>query len=329
MLKYIFRRILYIILIMFLITSVIFFIYRTMPGDPVDIYLPPELAFAMNPYELEAQRAEIIRTLGLDQPHHIQYFLWLGQMLRGNFGISMQTRTPVVEHIRGPMARTMIMSFVTMVIIFAITIPAGIYSAVKRGKLFDKSALVGSMIGLSIPTFLFALILIVIFSVILGWLPIMGLEPPMPPDRGTLAWFMARVRHMVLPVMALVLTGMAGLIRYTRSAMIDSLNMDCIRTARSKGLAEKTVIYVHALRNAMILMITVMAGWIIGIFGGSLVIEITFAWNGMGLVMFQALNTRDIGVLMTMTVFYSSISFTGVLLMDIAYVIADPRIRFE
>jgi len=134
---------------------------------------------------------------------------------------------------------------------------------------------------------------------------------------------------MALPLMTMVLTSLAGLIRFVRSAMIDALNQDFIRTARAKGLKEKTVIFVHAFRNALVPVITVMTGWFIAIFSGSMVIERTFLWNGMGDVMLSAISNRDMGVLMAMSVFYSLIAFVGLLIMDIAYVIADPRIRFE
>jgi peptide/nickel transport system permease protein len=134
---------------------------------------------------------------------------------------------------------------------------------------------------------------------------------------------------MALPLMALFLTSLAGLIRFVRTAMIDALNMDFVRTARAKGLAEKTVIYSHAFRNALIPIITVMTAWFVGIFGGSLVIEQTFAWHGMGHLMISALNSRDMAVLMAMGVFYALIAFVGLLIMDIVYVIADPRIRLE
>jgi peptide/nickel transport system permease protein len=329
--KYVVKRILYIIVVLFVVSFILFMLFRTMPRDPVEIFLPLEMQMTLLPEELAIRRAEIIETMGLDQPHVIQYFYWLAAIFDGNFGISMETRLPVLEHIRSPMANTIVINILNLIIVFAITIPVGVYCAVKRGKFFDNAALVISMIGLSIPGFLFGLILIVLLAILLPWdiFPMFGMASIMPPEAGTLAWYADRLRFMALPLLALVLTSLAGLIRYIRSAMIDALNMDCVRTARAKGLKEKTVIYSHAFRNALIPVITVMAGWFVGIFGGSIVIEMTFQWQGMGLTMINALNRADIAVLMLMNVFYALIAFTGILILDIIYVIIDPRIRYE
>lgn len=331
MVKYVVKRILYIIVVLFVVSFILFMLFRTMPRDPVEIFLPLEMQMTLLPEELAIRRAEIIETMGLDQPHVIQYFYWLAAIFDGNFGISMETRLPVLEHIRSPMANTIVINILNLIIVFAITIPVGVYCAVKRGKFFDNAALVISMIGLSIPGFLFGLILIVLLAILLPWdiFPMFGMASIMPPEAGTLAWYADRLRFMALPLLALVLTSLAGLIRYIRSAMIDALNMDCVRTARAKGLKEKTVIYSHAFRNALIPVITVMAGWFVGIFGGSIVIEMTFQWQGMGLTMINALNRADIAVLMLMNVFYALIAFTGILILDIIYVIIDPRIRYE
>jgi len=330
MFKYILKRLFYIVLVLVLVTGAIFMLYRTMPGDPVDIHLPPEIAITMLPHEVEERRASIIRDFGLDQPLPVQYFRWLGNMMQGELGLSITTREPVMDVVRAPMFNTIIMSIMNLILVFAITIPTGIYCAIKRGKIFDNSALGFSMIGLSVPNFIFGLILIVIFSVFLGWLPISGMRSAMPAgEPGSFAYIMDRLRFMILPLATMTLVSLAGLIRFIRSAMIDSLSMDFIRTARAKGLAEKTVIYSHAFRNALILIITIMTGWFIGIFSGSLIIEQTFGWHGMGWLMLTALNTRDMAVLMAMSVFYTLVAFIGLLMMDIAYVIADPRVRME
>lgn len=331
MAKYLIKRVLYIFLVLFLVSFFIFMLFRTMPGDPVDMFLPIEMAMGMPAEELMIRRQEIIETMGLDSPHIIQYFYWLAAMLSGDFGMSVETRAPVIDHVRTPMANTIVMSILNLIIVFAITIPVGVYSAIKRGKLFDKSALVVSMIGQSIPPFLLGLVMIVLFAIMLPGdiFPMFGMASVMPPPEGTLDWYLDRLRHMALPLMTMVFISLAGMIRYIRSAMIDALNMDCVRTARAKGLAEKTVIYVHAFRNALIPIVTVMAGFFVGIFGGSFAIEITFQWQGMGLIMFNALNLRDIAVQMTMGVFYALIAFVGILVLDIIYVIIDPRIRYN
>lgn len=331
MAKFFVKRVLYIIMVLLVVSFIIFMLFRTMPGDPVDIFLPPEMAAGMEPELVAMMRAEIMETMGLDRHNVIQYFYWLRAVSRGDFGISMETRRPVLDHIRSPMANTIVINIFTMILVFAITIPLGVRSAIKRGSLFDNTALVGSMIGLSIPNFLFGLLLIVFLVIIPPWdiFPMFGMASVMPPPSGTPAWYLDRLRHMALPLLALVLVTLAGMTRFVRSAMIDALNMDCVRTARAKGLGEKTVIYMHAFRNALIPIITVMGAFLITLFSGSMAIEITFQWQGMGWVMLTALNMRDIGVLVAMNVFYALIAFTAILILDIMYVLVDPRIRFE
>jgi len=329
MVNYLIRRVLYIVLVLFMVSFFIFMLFRTVPGDPVDMFLPPEMAMGMQPEHLVIARQEIITTMGLDQNHFIQYFYWLAAMFRGDFGTSMETRMPVLDHVRAPMANTIVMSILNLVLVFLITIPAGVYCAVRRGKFFDNAALVSTMIGLSIPGFLVGLIMIVLFALVFPILPPFGMASVMPPPEGTMAWYLDRLRFMALPLFALTFTSLAGMIRYVRSSMIDALNMDCVRTARAKGVAEKAVIYIHAFRNALIPIVTVMTAWFVGIFSGSFVIEVTFQWQGMGQIMMNALNLRDISVQMAMSVFYALIAFVGILVLDIVYVIIDPRIRFK
>jgi len=332
MVRYLIKRVLYIILVLFLVSFFIFMLFRTMPVDPVIIHFPLEEQQAMQPDQVAIRIAEIRETMGLDHNHFVQYFYWVSAMFRGDFGISMQTRESVLDHVRSPMINTLVINILNLIIIFAITIPVGVHCAIKRGKFFDNSWLVGSVIGLSIPNFLFGLILIVLLVVLPPWgfFPLMGMASvPNPYDPYTMGWFLDRLRHMALPLLTMVLVGMAGMIRFVRSAMIDALNMDCVRTARAKGLMEKTVVYTHAFRNALVPIVTIMAGFFIGLFGGSMVIEATFNWQGMGQVMITALNMSDVAVLMTMNVFYALIAFTGILLLDIVYVIIDPRIRLS
>ena len=305
-----------------------------MPGDPALMFLEGAQG-DMTPQEFEEAIQRIREMLGLDQSYIHQYFAWIGQMLQGNFGYNFPFRVPVLEAIRTPMLNTIVMNIFVLIIVFAITIPMGIYAAIKRGKLFDNGALFFTTIGFSFPNFLFGLLMIIIFNVWLGWLPTGGMRDPMAQiwlEDGTWTQWDAlldRAKYMILPILTLVLVGMAGLMRFVRSAMIDALNQDYIRTARSKGLAEKTVIYSHAFRNALVPIVTVTAGWFIGIFGGSVLVERVFSWNGMGIVMIDALGQRDVATLKAMTVFYSLISFVGLLVVDIVYVLVDPRIRFE
>ena len=329
MAKFIVKRIFYIALVLFMVSFGLFMLFRTMPGDPVDMFLPPEVVSSMEPAQVAIQRAQIIEEMALDRPHVIQYVIWIRNVFRGDFGISMDSRMPVLEHIRQPMTNTIVMNILNIIIVFSVSIPIGIYCAIKRGKAFDNFFLVTSMIGFSIPGFLFALILIFIFSIWLGVLPMFGMASTFPPPVRTVAWFVDRLRHMILPLTAIALVGIANMIRFVRSAMLDALSMDCIRTARAKGLSEKTVIYVHAFRNALIPIITVFGGFFITVFAGTMVIEGAFQWQGMGQIMLVALNMRDIMVLMAMNVFYAFIAFVVIMILDLIYVLVDPRIRYS
>ena len=327
MAKFIVKRIFYILLVLFMVSFCLFMLFRTMPGDPVDIFLPPEVTSGMDPAQVRIQQAQIREEMGLDRNHVIQYVFWLRAMFQGDFGISMDTRLPVLDHVRAPMTNTIVLNILNIIIVFSVSIPVGIYCAIKRGKLFDNFSLVGSMIGFSMPGFLFALILIFIFAIWLGVLPMFGMASTFPPPAGTIAWYVDRLRHIILPLSVIALTSIASMIRFVRSAMLDALSMDCVRTARAKGLSEKTVIYVHAFRNALIPIVTVFGGFFIGIFSGAMAVEIAFQWQGMGQIMLVALNTRDIAVLMAMNIFYAFIAFLVIMILDLVYVLVDPRIR--
>ena len=328
MLRFIIRRLFYIVLVLFIVAFFIFWLYRSMPGNPALIFMQGR-EMDMTPAEFQEALARLEAELGLDQPLVVQFFIWVGQVLRGELGYSFQTRMSVMDTIRLPMLNTIVLSIVNLVLVFAITVPVGIYAAIKRGKLFDNAALVSSMLGFSAPTFLVGMAFIVIFAVWLQLLPTGGMASVMAPEFPSFAWLMDRARFAALPLMTLVFVSTAGLIRFVRSAMVDALHMDFVRTARAKGVKEKAVIYSHAFRNALIPVITIMTGWFIGIFGGSVVVESVFNWMGMGRLMIQSLMFQDLAILKALSVFFSFVSFVGLLLMDITYVIVDPRIRFD
>jgi len=299
-----------------------------MPGDRAQMFLAG-MENELTPERYVELYLETRAMLRLDEPLILQYFTWIGQLFTGNLGNSSHHRMPVMDVVRAPMGNTIILSILTMIFVFLLTIPMGIISAVKRGKAVDNTILFFTIIGFSIPTFLFTLLLMFIFSVQLGWFPLAGMNSMPAPHRGTWEFIIDRGKHMIMPVMVSVLGAMAGMTRMVRASMIDSLTQDYVRTARSKGLLEKVVIYSHAFRNALIPIITAMTGWFIGIFGGTVVIERLFSYHGMGEIMLSALNNQDVAVAMTMNMFYAFIAFAGLLLMDIAYTVADPRIRFE
>ena len=327
MLNYYIRRVLYIVFVFFIMSVIIFFLFKLTPADPVRIYTA-DLELVMRPAEFAALQAEVRAFLGLDQNIVVQYFRWMGRMLQGDFGLSIIYRQPVINVIRAPMTNTIRLNVVTMVLVFAIVIPLGITTAVRKGTVYDNSIQVVTILGLSLPTFVTALAAMLLFSLVLGWLPLTGTYTPGFEGSPT-AFFFDRVRHMVLPVGVLVFTSLAGLTRYIRVTMIDALRTDYVRTARAKGLREKVVIYSHAFRNSLIPFVTVLVGWFIGIFSGSLMVERIFLWNGMGNLLITAITQFDYAVVLALQMFYVLLALVGNLIIDIVYTFVDPRIRLS
>lgn len=304
-----------------------FAIYKCMPGDPVNIMLGDSKT-SMKPdayqklYDLTYQR------LGLDKPLPIQYFSWMGNMLTGNFGYSTQYKKEVIQIISSPMTNTILLNLFTMFVVFLISIPLGIVTAVRKNGVFDKVVQVVTIVGYSIPSFIIALLAIFTFAVKIPIFPISGLKTA-GLDAGGIQAALDMGWHMVLPVLVMSVSGIGGITRYVRASMIDVLRMDYIKTARAKGLREKTVIYIHAFRNALIPVVTITTWWIIGLFGGSIVIESVFLIPGLGKMLIDSLMQRDFAVVLTMQMFYVILSLAGNVLMDIAYTLVDPRVRLE
>ena len=327
MLNYIIRRIVYIFFVFFIVSVIVFSLFKLAPADPVRMYTEG-LQNDMKPADFERYKEQIRQMLGLDQPLIIQYFKWMGTMLSGDFGRSLVYRQPVTEVIKAPMANTLRLNAITMLFVFLITIPLGITTAVKKGTIYDNSVQVVTILGLSLPTFITSLAAILLFSLVLNWLPIGGAYTPGFQGDG-FASFIDKARHMILPISVMVFTSLGSLTRYIRATMIDALRMDYIRTARAKGLTEKVVIYSHAFRNSMIPFMTILVGWFLSLFGGSIMIEQIFNWNGMGKLYISSVVVFDYAVALTLVMFYVLIGLIGNLIIDMIYTIIDPRIRFQ
>ena len=325
--RYLLKRFIYIIFVFFIISILMFFIYKSMPGDPVDAMLG-SLRTSMRPDAYQELYDRTAERLGVNQPLPVQYFAWISNMLTGNFGYSTQYQRQVIDVIGAPMFNTIMLNLFTMVVVFLVSIFLGIATAVRKNGFFDKTVQVVTIIGYSIPSFIIALLAIFAFAVKIPIFPISGIRSPGSEATGIaaaldVAW------HMALPVLVMSVSGIGGITRYVRASMIDALRMDYIKTARAKGLREKTVIYVHAFRNALIPIVTITTWWIIGLFGGSVVIESVFLWNGLGKMLIDGLMNRDFSIVLTMQMFYVLLSLAGNVLMDIAYTIVDPRVRLE
>ena len=232
----------------------------------------------------------------------------------------------VAEVVPDRMENTILLNIFSTAAALIITIPLGIYCAVhKKGKI-DTITQVVTIVGYSIPIYIIALVFIWIFAVQFGWFPVMGMQTPGAEYTGMRA-FWDKMYYMCLPVIVMTFGSLGGMTRYVRAAMIEALSMDCIRTARAKGLKEKVVIYSHAWRNALIPIVSLVIGWFLGIFGGSLVIESMFALNGMGKLMIDALRNADYDLVLFMQLFYVAMSLLGNLIVDLVYGLVDPRVR--
>jgi len=334
--KYIVKRILYIILVFFFLSFLIFMIYNMLPVDKAAESARAEITANRN-LNYEERYEYWQKQYGTNGTKVERYLRWMGVypydngsfngLLQGNLGTSTKFAKPVSEVLVEPMKNTVFINIFATIAALGITIPLGIFCAVKRGSKRDVAVQVGTIVGYSLPTFIIAIVFIWLFAIILGWFPVSGMQ-----TAGSLNWspwdkFWDRMYHLALPLIVMTFSSLGGMTRYVRAAMIEALSMDCIRTARAKGLREKVVIYSHAWRNALLPIITLVIGWFLGIFGGSLMIENIFALNGIGKVYYDALQGNDNEIILALQMFYISLSLFGNLLIDIVYGFVDPRVR--
>jgi peptide/nickel transport system permease protein len=315
--SYIGRRVLQIIPLVFGISIVLFGVIQAAPGGPEGALL--ESGRFIDPEVIEAYR----QRLGVDQPVHIQYVRWVGAALSGDLGISFSTTRPVAEMIMERLPATIELMASAFLLAALVALGLGLFSAVRQYSLFDHMGTGLSFLGIAMPVFWFALILQLIFSVKLGWLPVSGTETVGDTSLGD------HLRHLILPAVVLSFRYIAGWSRYLRSSLLGVLRTDYIRTARAKGLPERYVVGVHALRNALIPLISIMALNLAAIFSGAVITETVFAWPGIGRMFVQAMFARDYPVLMGILMMGSIMVVVFNLVADILYGILDPRIRYE
>lgn len=312
--------------VLLIITIILFAMLEIMPGDPVNAYL------GIGSNATVEQQNQIREMLGLDDPVHIRYAKWLGRTVTGDFGMSYKYRKPVSEVIGKYIWNSFYLNIVAMIFAFLIAIPVGIKSAVKKYGLFDNFWTVFSLTGVSMPSFFFALILIFFVAIPSEWLPLNGMRTTLFLAKGYDSFgheVLDVLKHMILPVTVVTVTSLASLTRYVRNAVIEVINQDYIRTARSKGLSEKVVIYKHAFRNALLPIVTLLGLYIPGLFGGSILLETVFVWPGIGNVLFTSIGDRDYSMLMAANTFYALLMLAGNLLADVSYALVDPRIRVK
>ena len=335
MTKYVLKRLVYMVIVFLLVSLLMYSIYNLIPTDPARAQLEP-MKTTLKPEEYEQRYQMLRQQMGLDDPLIVRYLRWIGfwpdvngelnGMLQGNFGYSQIYKTDVANVLPSRMLNTIYINIFSTLVALAITIPLGIYCAVHKRSKSDNAVQVLSIVGYSIPVYIIALIFIWLFAVTLRWLPVFGMQTPGNNFTGVRA-FLDKVYYMTLPVLVMTVGSLGGMTRYVRAAMIEALSMDYIRTARAKGLREKVVVYSHAWRNALLPVITVLIGWFISIFSGSLIIEQMFALNGMGQLYYQGLMNNDFELALAIQMFYVLIALVGQLITDLSYGIVDPRVR--
>ena len=339
--RYILKRLGYMLVVMIILSLLMFLVYTMIPYDrAVTEAEPYKTAYKNNPNaaELYEQKlAELRRELGTDQPILVRYLGWLGLgkingkyngILQGNFGYSYTYDRPAIDVLKTPMVNTVFINIFATIFGLGITIPLGIFCAVKRGSKRDTAIQIGTIVGYSIPSFIMAILFIWIFAIRLGWFPVSGMKTPGSNYTG-MQELLDRLYYMALPLIVMTFSSLGGMTRYVRASMTEALSLDCIRTARAKGLREKTVIYSHAFRNALIPIITLVVGWFAGIFSGSVVLENIFGLNGVGRLYINALNDKDFEVVLLLQMFYVAVGLLSNLVIDIAYGFADPRVRVD
>jgi peptide/nickel transport system permease protein len=342
--RYIARRLLQAIPMLFMLSILFFLLVNLAPGDPLS---------GLSPRPPRPEKREALqRQFGLDKPLPVQYVVWLigndwmkidvdgdgiaesrGErkgILRGDFGFSFRSRKPVLQEIRERLGNTIYLMSVTLIIVAIIAIPIGVISAVKQYSLFDISITTLSFMGQAIPEFWLGMILIIVFYTVLSN-PVTG-EPLLPAGGmktiGAGFSLVDRVRHLILPVTMGAVGWVAWYSRFLRSGMLDVVHQDYIRTARAKGLTERMVLFRHALKNALIPLVTIFALDIPYIFAGSLYVELLFSWPGMGRLYYQAATGRDYPLLMAILIIAAGFTLFANLMADIAYAYLDPRVRY-
>jgi peptide/nickel transport system permease protein len=324
MLTYTLRRLVLAVPLLIGITFVSFLVIHLAPGDPTEVMGG----------DLRADAADTRKVLqeayGLDKPIHVQYWTWLSRLARLDFGRSFSPDArPVLTKIGERLPITLLLNVVELLIIVAIAVPIGVFSATRQYSVFDKITTIFVFVGFATPDFWLALLLMILFGVQLGWLPISGLRSL---NWEYLSFWRQQtdfVAHLFLPIVVATFGGLAGFSRYMRQSMLEVVRQDYVQTARAKGLAEHVVVGKHALRNAMLPIVTILGLSLPGLIGGSVIVEYIFAIPGMGQLMVQAVFERDYPVIMGNLVIVATLTLLANLFADLAYGVVDPRIRFS
>jgi peptide/nickel transport system permease protein len=313
MTQYILRRLIYAVFIIWGCATIVFFLLRLVPGDPVAAMLGRE-------YTPESA-AQLRKNLGLDKPLYVQYAKWMGNVAQGDLGKSIDTRESVTTQIRRALPKTLSITILAFLIGLVIAVPMGVLAALKRDSVFDYVASISTFVGISLPTFWFGIVFILFFAVRLRWLPSVGY---VSPSDGLWPWF----KHLLLPALAAGVGQAAVLMRFVRAGLLEVMGSDYVRTARAKGLSERRVVVGHAMRTAMIPVVTVAGLSLAGLLGGLVITETVFSISGIGRLLTTAIFAKDYPIVQGVILLITLIFVLANLLVDITYTFLDPRIRY-
>jgi peptide/nickel transport system permease protein len=323
MTRYLIRRLLQMIPLLIFISLISFMVAAFAPGDPVYQYVNPRKRAPT-----EEELAIIRHRYGLDRPVYVRYFIWLGDIFKGNWGYSMLTKNEVTEEVLTRLPNTILLSGCALFFAILVSIPLGVISAVKRYSLVDYITTFIAFVGISVPSFWFALLIVALVSLKLGWLPSVGMSS-VSGDLEGMKGVIDVAKHLVLPVIALSFSEAAYWMRYQRASLLENLQQDFVRTARSKGLREGIVIWRHAFRNSLVSTVTLIGLSLPWLVNGSYITESIFGWPGMGRLGITSIMGRDYPVVMAVTMLSALLVIIGNLISDIMYAFVDPRTRFE
>lgn len=318
MTTYIIRRLIMAIIVLLLVTTIVFFAMRLLPGDPIRM-----LVAQSQEVNFTEEQVELLRHQhGLDRSLIIQYFDWLGDILHGDLGRSVFTNAPVVEQITQRLPVTFHLGILAFIISIIIGVPAGIISAVRRATWTDTSVTTLANLGITVPQFWLGVIMMLVFGLWLGWLPIFGYTSPFED-------FWMSTRQLIMPVICLAIFPIAGNARQARSSMLEVMHQDYIRTAWSKGLRERSVIIKHAMKNGLIPVVTLLGAGISQILGGSVFVETVFAVPGMGRLIVTSVTSQDYPYVQAIILILATVTLLSNLAVDLLYGWLDPRIRYD
>ncbi|GAK56412.1 dipeptide transport system permease protein DppB [Candidatus Vecturithrix granuli] len=319
---YILRRLIQTVVVIFLLSFVSYYLMNLMPGDPIDIMI------MSNPRMTPEDADRLKKLYGFDKPIHVRYWIWLTTTLSGDLGYSRTYRVPVGEILGRRLLNTFYLSTSALLLSLAIGIPIGIFSALRKGSSFDYAVNLFAFAGISIPSFFLGILLLIVFAIWLKWFPAGGTQTVGANLTGFAA-FADRVKFIILPMCSLTAQQMAQYVRYMRSSMVETMHFDFIRTARAKGLPRRRVLFVHALRNALIPVVTIVALSISFLFSGAIITETLFAYQGAGKLVYDSIIANDFNVAMVSFNITVGMVLIMNLIADILYAYLDPRISYK